>query len=252
MAAPALPLRSPSLSARRAPAPALPAAFLWAAVALLAVAALPAVASAQALTYTDGYVDGFIDGSADRVSATSNYLGYSYRGRTDICDEYCLGYQAGYSDGSAALGEGYPIAVYRLLNPIDSTHLFTTDFNEYSILPTVGWIPEGVAFLAFDLPLTVAGVPSVPLYRVFNLASGQHLLTTDENEYAYLASLPGIFQAEGVVAHIPVAETPQSLPLYRLRYGDTDLHLYTSDYNEAATLSGFGWIVEGVVGYVLP
>lgn len=91
---------------------------------------------------------------------------------------------------------------YRLYNPAVKQHLWTTDLNEYTTLPTTqGWDQEGVVGYVF--PTAVAA--SDPLYRMNYPATATnvdlHLWTTDLNEYDTNAATYGWTQ-EGVIGYV--------------------------------------------------
>jgi hypothetical protein len=248
----------------------------------------PAPASAQVLTYWDGYNDGLNDGLVDSHYGTQDYYLFGYRGDWSD-DEYSEGYDAGYLDGlngggydpyDPGLDPGYDagfdwpvgdvgdvgdipagadagtvgeLTLYRLYLPAWQIHLFTTDPNEYAYLPQLGWIPEGRAFGLLDGPaVSQEGNYSVPLYRLYNASAGEHLYTSDENEYLVLREYPEVFSDDGVMGHVFVEPTYGTVPLYRILAPDGLSHLFTTDEVERQYPEEFGWLTEGVVGYVIP
>ena len=67
------------------------------------------------------------------------------------------------------------IPIYRLYNPTNGEHLYTTDENEKNVLfGQHGWGYEGIAWYA---PST-----GTPVYRLYNPGLANHLYTTDTNE----------------------------------------------------------------------
>lgn len=85
------------------------------------------------------------------------------------------------------------IPVYRLYNPTLGTHLYTTNKNEINFLTSSeGWIPD----FNGD-PLFYSG-GTITVYRLYNEPlHGEHLLTTDLNEYQQLPSIAQEWQQEG-------------------------------------------------------
>lgn len=75
-------------------------------------------------------------------------------------------------------------------------HLWTTDPNEYAVLPAEGWTQEGI--VAYVLPTAVAGVAPNPLYRM--MAPQVHLWTTDMNEFDTLESEG--WTLEGIIGYV--------------------------------------------------
>ena len=142
---------------------------------------------------------------------------------------------------------------YRLYSPGTYEHLYTTDFNEYSVLPVCcAWVPEGAIYRMFGDAGSYAGVPAVPYYRLYNPYSYQHHWTTDVGEYNFLPTVGWV--QEGVDGQILPLQAAGSLPLYRL-YLDAQggLHLWTIDANERDYLvANAGWVDEGIAGFVVP
>lgn len=83
------------------------------------------------------------------------------------------------------------------------------------------------------------------VYRLYNPYTGEHLYTTDSNEYSTLAKLG--WNQEGIAWYSPEDGTP----VYRLYNPYTGEHLYTTDANEYATLAKLGWNKEGIALYSL-
>ncbi len=70
------------------------------------------------------------------------------------------------------------------------SHLWTGDFNEYTVLGTSGWTREGVAWYG-----TEGAAGSMDVYRLYNpwqtayAGLGNHLWTTSANEQRTLEGL---------------------------------------------------------------
>jgi YVTN family beta-propeller protein len=140
---------------------------------------------------------------------------------------------------------------YRLYHPGTLEHLYTTDLNEAAVLPSFGWLAEGLAHSVLAAPTRYQGVPPVPLYRLYHPGIKQHLWTTSSTEYTALGSQGWI--QEGIDRYALSAAVPgETLPLYRLAYPSPLLHLWTTDRLEYDTLPGSGWLQEGVVAHVFP
>ena len=126
----------------------------------------------------------------------------------------------------SAQGESGTIPVYRVLNPSTNEHLYTIDTNEVrTLVGSYGWTYEGAAWFApssgtpvyrlfqptlglhhytadaYEIgvitgqqgwKLDFSGAAAfnsggdITIYRLSNRISGQHLLTTDKNEYDVL------------------------------------------------------------------
>ena len=68
------------------------------------------------------------------------------------------------------------VAIYRLYNPDNGEHLYTTDTNETNVLyHDYNWGYEGIAWYAPERSAT-------PVYRLYNPKNGEHLYTTDAYE----------------------------------------------------------------------
>ena len=137
--------------------------------------------------------------------------------------------------------------IYRLYNPDNGEHLYTTDANERDVLFTEhGWGYEGVAWYA---PNT-----GTPVYRLYNSVLCNHLYTTDTNEVATLTKDAAwtvdnngqpLFYSSKSNEHDYVGE-PTGKPIYRVyNEGLSGMHHLTTDYNEYKTLPDYGWAQEG-------
>lgn len=85
---------------------------------------------------------------------------------------------------------------------------------------------------------------SVPMYRLYNPWTGEHLFTEDAAEVNSL--LPLGWQDEGTGWK---SATTSSTPVYRLYNPYNGEHLYTTDAAEYASLQETGWSGEGVKAY---
>ena len=143
---------------------------------------------------------------------------------------------------------------YRLYSPGTFEHLYTTDLNEYSVLPVCcAWVGEGAIYRIFrGAGGSLNSVAAVPYYRLYNPFSYQHHWTTDANEYAFLPTVGWV--QEGIDGYVLPSQATGSVPLYRLYLNAAGgLHLWTIDANERAYLvANSGWIDEGIAGYVVP
>lgn len=86
--------------------------------------------------------------------------------------------------------------------------------------------------------------PSVPMYRLYNQWSGEHLFTLSKDE---VNSLTGIgWKYEGVAWQSPVGSNS---PVYRLYNPYSGDHFYTSSWDEYSSLGRIGWNQEGISFY---
>ena len=139
---------------------------------------------------------------------------------------------------------------YRLYNPNNFHHHYTTDANEYNALENLGWIQEGAGCYLLNGKVTIESVEAVPYYRLYNPSSFEHHWTTDANEYNVLGTLSWI--REGADGYVFASPVTGSEPLYRLYNPNTGLHQWTIDTNEKNVLIGLGFIDEGIACYVFP
>ena len=128
------------------------------------------------------------------------------------------------------------VPIYRLYNPNNGEHLYTTDANEKSVLYTQhGWGYEGVGWYA----------PSkgTPVYRLYNAGLQNHLYTTDVNEVKVLTSRHGWTSDNN---GRPVFYSGGTIKIYRVYNAKLrGLHHWTTDVNEYKTLPKHGWAQEG-------
>lgn len=85
---------------------------------------------------------------------------------------------------------------------------------------------------------------AVPVYRLYNEWSGEHIFTKDASEKNALTSIG--WKDEGVGWKAPAAS---SIPIYRLFNPYTKEHLYTTNRAEYDQLDSIGWNGEGVKLY---
>jgi glucose/arabinose dehydrogenase len=221
---------------------------------------LPALAGHY--VYGDFVSDRIWGAAPDGTSAwTTTQVGTLANLSTFGEDEFGELYGANLSSGevmrltpaSAPAPTGSLTARYRLSNPDSLDHLYTTDANEYAVLPSCcGWQVEGAPYNVFSGPGSAGGVVAVPNYRLYNPASRQHHWTTDANEYNVLPAFG--WTQEGVDGYILPGQASGAVPLYRLYlHAFGGLHLWTTDSHERYVLTtSAGWIDEGIAGYVLP
>ena len=143
---------------------------------------------------------------------------------------------------------GQKISRYRLYNPNNFHHHYTTDANEYNALAALGWIQEGTSCKIYDGFYRINSIETVPYYRLYNPNSFEHHWTTDANEYDVLGTIGWI--QEGVDGYVFVSQVTGSEPMYRLYNPNNGLHHWTMDANERTVLIGSGWIDEGIACYV--
>ena len=130
--------------------------------------------------------------------------------------------------------------VYRVYNPGNGKHHYTTDPAERDFLAENGWIYEGIAWYAPE-----AGEP---IYRVYNPGNDNHLYTMDIKERDNLVK--GGWKYEGILCYSAGSD---GVPLYRVfnPYVTLNPHHYTDSLEECDFLESNGWKVEGISWYGL-
>jgi len=114
------------------------------------------------------------------------------------------GYVYSEYSGPGTVGGITDEPLYRLYNPAVLQHLWTTDFNEYTVLATEGWEQENIVGYVFPAApgSTAASLPTVPnseaLYRL--MAPQVHLWTTSPNEYDILQTEG--WTGEGIIGYV--------------------------------------------------
>ena len=110
-----------------------------------------------------------------------------------------------------------------------------------------GYSREGNAARVFS-----AQEPStIPLYRVFSLAAGDHFYTTSAPDRNNAIDHLG-YKDEGVAAYIYTSDECGGEPLFRLYNSNAKDHFYTMSAAERDSAVGLGYVSEGIAGYALP
>lgn len=155
--------------------------------------------------------------------------------------------ELGYQDkGTVAYlcgtGQGTDVQpLFRLWGAGDADHFYTTNFAERDALLTRRYTSEGIVGYIYG----VRNDGSIPLYRAYSRALGDHLYTTSESE-AHTAG----YTYEGIMGYISATNTDKTIPVYRLYNAAIGDHFYTSSATEAAAATSHGYAGEGVTGYI--
>ena len=130
--------------------------------------------------------------------------------------------------------------VFRVYNPANGKHHYTTDAFERDFLAANGWIYEGIAWYAPK--------EGSPIYRVYNPGNDNHLYTMDAAERDRLVK--GGWKYEGILCY---SADETGTPLYRVfnPYVTQNPHHYTDSLEECAFLESNGWRIEGISWYGL-
>ena len=132
-------------------------------------------------------------------------------------------------ESTKAPEKGADGSVYRLYNPNNGDHLYTTNYFEATGVYMSGWDYEGIAW--------VAPLAGEPVYRVLNPTDGTHAFATVE-ERDGLEKLG--WTAEGVAFY-----SGGNKPIYRMYNPNSGAHILTADINEHNGLTKLGWTCEG-------
>ena len=92
---------------------------------------------------------------------------------------------------------------------------------------------------------TTASIPadSVPVYRMYNYITSEHLQTTDAGEYENLINYD--WNQEGVCFLSPAQANDLTIPVYRLYNEELGTHHYTTDITECDNLTqNWGWTYD--------
>ncbi|MBV7392372.1 BspA family leucine-rich repeat surface protein [Enterococcus sp. ALS3] len=90
----------------------------------------------------------------------------------------------------------------------------------------------------------------VPIWRAYNLNSGDHLYTTSIDEYSWIVGLK--WQAEGIAFQSVLSSYQGSVPIYRLYNQNSGEHFYTISESEYNSVSKKGWNKENIGFYMVP
>lgn len=124
----------------------------------------------------------------------------------------------------------YP--VYRLYNPNNGDHHFTSSKAEYDSLSKSGWKGEGVGWNAADTGAVV--------YRLYNPNAGDHMFTTNYDEASALVGAGWNYEGANF------ASARDGKPVYRLYNPNAGDHMFTESAGERDSLVKAGWRNEGV------
>ena len=95
-----------------------------------------------------------------------------------------------------------------------------------------------------ELQVDAASVASVPMFRLYNLNSGEHFYTSNESERSNLESVG--WKYEGIGWYAPKSS---NTPVYRLYNPNTGDHHFTTNSTERKTCIKAGWKDEKIGWY---
>lgn len=155
-----------------------------------------------------------------------------------------------------------PIRMYRGYNPTVDAHLFTTNQIEFQSATRRGYRDEANGQSGFALlPSSLAN--TLPVYRLYNLKSGQHYYTTSSGERDALVAInpPPVggsdnrtfgWRYERIEGYINTAPTVGATEVFRLYNRISGVHLFTEvAAMRDAVLANFPgvWEQHGSLGF---
>lgn len=141
----------------------------------------------------------------------------------------------------AAMATAETVDMYRLYNPNSGEHFYTGNWSERTNLVELGWISEGIGWVA---PKTSKS----PVYRLYNPNAGDHHYTLSSSERDGLARVGWIFEGIGWYS-----DDKMRIPILR-QYNPNakaGAHNFTSSSEENKELVEAGWTAEGVGWYAI-
>ena len=134
--------------------------------------------------------------------------------------------------------EAHAADMYRLYNPNSGEHFYTATAGEKNHLVKVGWIYEGIGWIA---PSSGNAV-----YRLYNPNAGDHHYTMNAGEKNNLVKVGWKYEGIGWYSDVKKA-----VPLYRAYNPNAKAgsHNYTVNYAEQKNLLRVGWRDEGIAWY---
>ena len=151
------------------------------------------------------------------------------------------------------------IARYRLYNPFNFAHFYTSSLNERNVLVTRGFTPEDpIPGMSYNQPTTVSGIPTRPFYRIYyyptNGAANFHYWTKDREEYKIAVRQRTRNLGEGIDSFLLSGQAPGTYATYRLRFpGASAYPIYHYALQaEHDALVAMTWISMGIDGYLQP
>ena len=135
------------------------------------------------------------------------------------------------------------IPVFRMYNPGNGEHLYTTDAYEAKVIYVEqGWGFEGIGWQS--------STEGVQVYRLYQPQLGNHLYTSDLHEIDVITKTQGwLLDFDGAPVMYS-SEDESFFPVYRLYNQPLNgMHHLTTDENEYNVLPSQGWAQEGISMY---
>ena len=158
--------------------------------------------------------------------------------------------------------------VFRAYNVSIDAHFYTSNRAEYDLAVAAGYRAEANDVTTFSILTDGTAAGSTPLYRLYNLLSGQHYYTIDLGEARSLEAIvpppasgpdtrPIGWRYEGIVGYMFESPVPGSSEVYRLYNSVTGRHLFTisaAERDAALAIVDSGtqqrpWSLHRLLGY---
>ncbi|KAI0794576.1 hypothetical protein C8Q74DRAFT_1194705, partial [Fomes fomentarius] len=150
------------------------------------------------------------------------------------------------------------VPLYKASSDTLSDHLVTTSASEIEAALASGDYIRANVIASVYSNATGPYVPNtVPLYKLFNAAQHDHLLTASAEEMQDVVKNRG-YSYQGITAYIhPAAQAgcTEMVPLYRLYNPTFQEHTYEltkPSTNSSTGITPEGYFYEGITGYVFP
>jgi len=160
-----------------------------------------------------------------------------------------LGLAAALSCGSL---RAEPVPLYETYNQQYQDFFYTIDPSQRDIaVSQYGYVYRGIAARVESTQIA----NTLPFWRFYKgLPQTDHFYTTDAGELNYVLSYG--WQYERVEGYLFAGQAPGTVPMYRYHYweGATSelMHYYTVDSTLRPMLESYGWVQDGLAGYVYP
>lgn len=202
----------------------------------------------EVATVSDGKVTAKNIGTAVITAETSNYL----KSSCIVTVTAPSATSVSLNSASISLEKGNTYTLSAKVNPSDASQKVTWSSSDESVATVLNGAISGVSAGTATITVktsngktascvvTVTKEDLKPIYRLYLPSTGEHLYTSDKNEYDTLYRRFGWGQ-EGIGWYAPSSGTA----VYRLYQPGLKNHLYTTDKNEVRILTTkYGWLAD--------
>lgn len=206
----------------------------------------------KAYATTDNLINACVDGRFNYVKrGSAPYVEWLGKKENPTGDGWATGANYGtdiVARMKALLNTQYVLLgsgeMYRVYNPNSGEHFYTEDTNEKNWLVSLGWISEGIGWIA-------PNSSDYPVYRLYNANGGEHHYTMNKAEKDMLVKAG--WKYEGIGWYSANPDDKSSVPLLR-EYNPNAFannHNYTVNKAEHEWLVSLGWKDEGKAWYAV-